>query len=198
MPTGRAPSRIRGSSTRGVVVDRDRHPCSCTKAATGKSPPSNTRILSRRKPPGTLRERPTRGGQTLETQPRHRALHDEDGAVFPFRWAAGRFPVTSSRRLSRLRRPRWHREEPGGDCVSAPAWSTTEKYVGPYVLVPTKPARPAPRIAQDSREGRHEADLEGATGGPREPTWIEILPLDPRDPDVVRAKGLARRKETSQ
>jgi hypothetical protein len=26
----------------------------------------------------------------------------------------------------------------------------------------------------------------------REPSWREELPLDPRDPDVVRAKALAR------
>jgi hypothetical protein len=29
----------------------------------------------------------------------------------------------------------------------------------------------------------------------RERTWLEVLPLDPRDPDVLRAKALARRKE---
>jgi hypothetical protein len=28
-----------------------------------------------------------------------------------------------------------------------------------------------------------------------ERTWMEALPLDPRDPDVLRAKALARRKE---
>jgi len=26
----------------------------------------------------------------------------------------------------------------------------------------------------------------------RERPWLEVLPLDPRDPDVVRAKALAR------
>jgi len=31
---------------------------------------------------------------------------------------------------------------------------------------------------------------------PRERTWFEVLPLDPRDPNVRRAKALARRKET--
>ena len=31
---------------------------------------------------------------------------------------------------------------------------------------------------------------------PRERTSLEILPLDPRDPDVLRAKALAGRKET--
>jgi len=31
---------------------------------------------------------------------------------------------------------------------------------------------------------------------PRERTWFEVLPLYPRDPDVLRAKALARRKET--
>ena len=30
----------------------------------------------------------------------------------------------------------------------------------------------------------------------RERTWLEILPLDPRDPDALRAKALAGRKET--
>jgi hypothetical protein len=29
----------------------------------------------------------------------------------------------------------------------------------------------------------------------RERRWIEVLPLDPRDLDVVRAKGLASRKK---
>jgi hypothetical protein len=30
----------------------------------------------------------------------------------------------------------------------------------------------------------------------RERTWLEVLPLDPRDPDVLRAKKLAGRKES--
>lgn len=29
----------------------------------------------------------------------------------------------------------------------------------------------------------------------RERIWMEALPLDPRDPDVLRAKALAGRKE---
>jgi hypothetical protein len=29
----------------------------------------------------------------------------------------------------------------------------------------------------------------------RDRTWLEVLPLDPRDAEVVRAKALARRKE---
>ena len=34
-----------------------------------------------------------------------------------------------------------------------------------------------------------------APGARREPSWREELPLDPRDPDVVRAKALARAGE---
>jgi hypothetical protein len=30
----------------------------------------------------------------------------------------------------------------------------------------------------------------------RQRTWLEVLPLDPRDPDVLRAKALAGRKES--
>lgn len=32
--------------------------------------------------------------------------------------------------------------------------------------------------------------------GPCERTSLEVLPLDPRNPDVLRAKPLAGRKET--
>jgi hypothetical protein len=32
----------------------------------------------------------------------------------------------------------------------------------------------------------------------REPWWREELPLDPKDPDVVRAKALARADERGQ
>lgn len=32
----------------------------------------------------------------------------------------------------------------------------------------------------------------------RERSWLEVLPLDPRDPDVVRAKSLALSGATSR
>ena len=32
----------------------------------------------------------------------------------------------------------------------------------------------------------------------RERPWLEVLPLDPRDPDIVRAKALARTTQPSQ
>jgi len=32
----------------------------------------------------------------------------------------------------------------------------------------------------------------------RERWWLEVLPLDPRDPDIVRAKSLARSGSTSK
>jgi hypothetical protein len=56
------------------------------------------------------------------------------------------------------------------------------------------------RVRTDNRsnpwEGAMERIWKGRPKVPRERTWLEVLPLDPRDPDVLRAKALAGRKES--
>ena len=63
-------------------------------------------------------------------------------------------------------------------------------------------------MSEDGRGGSSTACADGANGDMkriridrpkirRERLWLDDLPADPRDPDVVRAKALARAREAA-
>lgn len=78
-----------------------------------------------------------------------------------------------------------------GDARVAPARTVLPN---PYLTTARALVNPAPagkemtmkRVSIGRRKTRHERP------------WREVLPLDPRDPDVVRAKALARAGQARQ